>query len=228
MQMNILLLEDDPKTGAFIKNGLEELSHCVRLVVRGGDAVQEILRNPYDMLVLDRMVPGLDGLAVLQAVRVQGCRTPALLLTAMSRIEDRVTGLEGGADDYLVKPFAFAELAARVTALSRRPALVDGATTLRVGDIELDLLRREVRRGGRDIGLQPREFSLLEHLMRNADRVVTRTMLLDRVWNFGFDPKTNIVESHISRLRAKLNAGSSINAIRTIRGSGYVLMSRGD
>lgn len=223
--MNVLLLEDDAKTAAYLRQGLEELGHCVRVMDHGGEALREILEHPYDALVLDRMVPGMDGLSVLSAARAQGCRTPALLLTAMARVEDRVAGLEEGADDYLVKPFAFAELAARVNALGRRPALADAQTLLRVGTIELDVLRREVRRDGRTIELQPREFSLLEQLMRNADRVVTRTMLLDRVWNFGFDPKTNIVESHMSRLRTKLNDGFATSAIRTVRGAGYVLTS---
>ena len=223
--MNVLILEDDGKTAEFLRQGLEEMGHRIHVTPHGGEALREILEHPYDVLVLDRMAPGLDGLSVLSAARAQGCRTPALMLTAMARVEDRVAGLEAGADDYLVKPFAFAELAARVTALGRRPPLADAATTLRVGDIELDVLRREVRRDGRIIDLQPREFSLLEQLMRNADRVVTRTMLLDRVWNFGFDPKTNIVETHISRLRAKLNAGFATSAIRTVRGAGYVLSS---
>jgi len=221
--MNILLLEDDAKTAAYLSQGLEELGHRVKVADHGGEALREILQHPYDVLVLDRMVPGLDGLSVLAAARAQGRRTPSLLLTAMARVEDRVAGLEAGADDYLVKPFAFAELAARITALGRRPSLADTNTRLRVGDIELDVMRREVRRDGKAIELQPREFSLLEQLMRNADRVVTRTMLLDRVWNFGFDPKTNIVESHMSRLRAKLNDGFSTSAIRTVRGAGYIL-----
>lgn len=223
--MNILLLEDDAKTAAYLRQGLEELGHRVKVIGHGGEALREVLQHPYDVLVLDRMVPGMDGLSVLTAARAQGCRTPSLLLTGMARIEDRVAGLEEGADDYLVKPFSFAELAARVTALGRRPSLADTSTRLRVGDIELDVMRREVRRGSKTIELQPREFSLLEQLMRNADRVVTRTMLLDRVWNFGFDPKTNIVESHMSRLRAKLNDGFPTSAIRTVRGAGYLLTS---
>jgi two-component system OmpR family response regulator len=225
--MNILLLEDDRKTAAFVAGGLEELGHRVRVFSQALEALREVVDNPYDVMVLDRMVPGMDGLDMLAAARARGCRTPALMLTAMVRIEDRVAGLEKGADDYLVKPFAFAELAARVIALARRPALADTATVLRVGDLELDVMRREVRRGGRPIELQPKEFSLLEQLMRNADRIVTRTMLLDRVWNFGFDPETNIVESHMSRLRAKLNDGFQTSAIRTVRGAGYILATHG-
>lgn len=225
--MNIMLLEDDAKTASFLVKGLEELGHSVSATADGTEALAAILAHPYDVLVLDRMAPGMDGLSVLRAARAQGRRTPAIMLTAMARIEDRVAGLEAGADDYLVKPFAFAELAARVAALARRPALSETETTLRVGGIDLDPLRREVRREGRLIDLQPREFSLLEQLMRNPDRVVTRTMLLDRVWNFGFDPRTNIVESHMSRLRSKLNEGFAIDAIRTVRGAGYILAADG-
>ncbi|MBX3484714.1 response regulator transcription factor [Phenylobacterium sp.] len=221
--MNILLLEDDPKTSAFVAQGLEEAGHCVSVHTAGENALREALDRPFDILVLDRMVRGMDGLTVLTQVRAHGCQTPTIMLTALARVEDRVVGLQAGADDYLVKPFAFAELAARITALARRPPLAEAAAVLRVGDLEMDVHRREVRRGGRHIDLQPREFSLLEQLMRNPDRVVTRTMLLDRVWNLGFDPRTNIVESHMSRLRAKLSEGFATQPIRTVRGSGYIL-----
>lgn len=221
--MNIFVLEDDAETAAFIERGLRERGHLVEVVRDGELALQRLQEHAFDVLILDRMVPGIDGLAVLKNVRERGLTTPTLLLTAMSQIADRVTGLEEGADDYLVKPFAFAELAARVTALGRRPAGAEVVSSLRVGDVEMDLLRREVRRAGKVIDLQPREFTLLEQLMRSPGRVVTRTMLLDRVWNFGFDPKTNIVETHMSRLRTKLNEGAERNAIRTIRGSGYMM-----
>ncbi len=221
--MNVFLLEDDAETSAFIVRGLKERGHQVELAADGISALQRLMSASFDVVVLDRMVPGLDGLAVLKALRATGDKTPILLLTALAQIADRVTGLEEGADDYLVKPFAFAELAARVTALARRPPPVDAPTTLRVGDVEMDLLRREVRRAGRLIDLQPREFTLLEQLMRSPGRVVTRTMLLDRVWNFGFDPKTNIVETHMSRLRGKLNEGCAQSAIKTIRGAGYLM-----
>lgn len=207
----------------YVARGLEELGHQVHAFADGQAALNDITQKEFDILVLDRMVPGLEGLSVLRTARANGCRTPALLLTAMSAIEDRVIGLEGGADDYLIKPFAFVELAARVNALGRRSSPSEIATTLCAGDIVMDLLRREVRRGEKIIGLQPREFSLLELLLRNADRVVTRTMLLDRVWNFGFDPKTNIVETHMSRLRTKLNEGYDADAIRTVRGAGYMI-----
>jgi len=175
------------------------------------------------VVVLDRMVPGIDGLSLLKVLRASGDKTPILMLTAMSQINDRVAGLEEGADDYLVKPFAFSELAARVMALGRRSATAEPQAVLRIADVEMNLLRREVRRGGRLVELQPREFMLLEQLMRSPGRVVTRTMLLDRVWNFGFDPKTNIVETHMSRLRSKLNEGFSRSAIRTVRGAGYMM-----
>lgn len=226
--MQILLLEDDRETRDYLVRGLTELGHRVSAESEGKAALARTLAEAFDILILDRMVPGLDGLTVLRLAREAGCRSPAIILSAMAGIEDRVDGLEGGADDYLIKPFAFAELAARLGALARRPPPGDRTEVqpmLRVGEIEMDLIRRTVRRGGHMIDLQPREFSLLEHLLRNPDRLVTRTMLLDRVWNFGFDPKTNIVETHMSRLRTKLNAGGGDNMILTIRGSGYMVVS---
>lgn len=221
--MKLLLLEDDASSAAFIERGLRELGHQVTIADCGEQAIGKIATSSYDVLILDRMVPGIDGVSVLKQARRDHCQTPAILLTAMSGIEDRVVGLEAGADDYLVKPFAFVELVARINALSRRPALGETGTQLRAGDIEMDLLRRTVRRAGRTIDLQPREFLILEQLLRNADRVVTRTMLLDRVWDLGFDPRTNIVETHISRLRTKLNEGFDRDAIQTVRGSGYMI-----
>jgi len=222
--MNIFLLEDDRDTASYLMNGLVELGHVVDLCEDGAAAVPTILSRPFDVLVLDRMVPQLDGLSVLKAVRAGGCNVPALVLTARSRIEDRVDGFDAGADDYLVKPFAFVELVARLNALARRPPPVEVVTVLRAGKVELDLLRRTVHRAGREIELQPREFGLLEYLMRNAGKVVTRTMLLERVWNLGFDPRTNVVETHVSRLRTKLDEGFDISAIRTIRGAGYMII----
>lgn len=226
--MKVFLLEDDAETSAFVVRGLEARGHEVWARASGKAAVAEILDGAFDVLVLDRMVPDLDGLSVLRALRSAGRQTPALLLTAMSQIEDRVAGLEQGADDYLVKPFALAELAARVTALGRRPPVSEAVSILNVGDVEMNLIRREVRRAGRLVDLQPREFTLLEQLMRNPDRVVTRAMLLDQVWNFDFDPKTNIVETHMSRLRTKLNEGATRSAIRTIRGAGYIMDDHDD
>ncbi|WHO41182.1 response regulator transcription factor [Sphingobium sp. AP49] len=228
--MRILLLEDDRDTRDYLSRGLKELGHRVVAESDGKAALARTLGESFDILILDRMVPGLDGLTMLQLAREAGCQSPAIILSAMAGIEDRVAGLEGGADDYLIKPFAFAELTARLGALARRPPPGDRSdfqALLRVADIEMDLLKRTVRRGDRLIDLQPREFSLLEFLLRNVDRPVTRTMLLDRVWNFGFDPKTNIVETHMSRLRTKLNDGGRDDPIRTIRGAGYMIMSGG-
>jgi two-component system, OmpR family, response regulator len=177
----------------------------------------------HDVLIVDRMLPGLDGIGLVQTLRQTGVKAPVLFLTALGGVGDRVRGLEAGGDDYLVKPFAFAELLARVNALARRPPLSDRPTVLRAGDLEMDLLKRTVMRGGKPVELQLREFQLLEFLMRNADRLVTRTMLLESVWDFHFDPKTNIVETHISRLRSKLSQRGGAELIYTMRGAGYVL-----
>ncbi len=226
--MRILLLEDDQETREYLTRGLSELGHKVVSESNGKAALARTLAQQFDVMILDRMVPGLDGLTVMRLAREGGCETPAIILSAMAGIEDRVAGLEGGADDYLIKPFAFAELAARLGALVLRPQsgkTAEVPTILRVGMVEMDLVRRTVRCNQKVIDLQPREFSLLEYLLRNHDRLVTRTMLLDRVWNFGFDPKTNIVETHMSRLRAKLSAGGATNVIRTFRGSGYMIVS---
>ncbi len=221
--MKILVVEDDQETLGYLQRGLRELGHGVACVSNGIDALHLATDQVFDAIVLDRMIPGIDGMAVLTALRGAQVTTPVLMLTAQARVEDRVAGLEAGADDYLAKPFAFSELGARLAAIVRRPATQAAETMLHAGDIELNLLRREVRRGGARVDLQPREIALLEELMRNAGRVVTRTMLLERVWDFHFDPKTNIVETHISRLRAKLNAGFDADAIQTIRGAGYLL-----
>ena len=219
--MRILVAEDDTDTAEFVRQGLNELGHQTVSAATGSDALHLAFTEDFDVLVLDRMLPELDGLSVLRRLRAAEIKTPVLLLTALGRIEDRVEGLEAGADDYLVKPFAFSELAARLNALLRRGPVSDVVTRLEVGSVAMDLLKREVRRGGETIVLQPREFRLLEELMRNADRVVTRTMLLERVWDFHFDPQTNIVETHMSRLRAKLNQGFDSDAIETVRGVGY-------
>jgi len=221
--MNVLVLEDDPELSKYLGSGLGELGHHSRLVTSGHETLDLLADEQFDVAVLDRMVPGLDGLSVMKQARDGGCQTPILMLTALGGIEDRVEALEGGADDYLTKPFAFAEFAARLIALARRPAPQTLQQNLVVGDIEMNLARRTVRRAGLPIDLQPREFSLLEQLMRSPDRVVTRTLLLERIWNFGFDPQTNIVETHMSRLRTKLNQGFAHNAIRTVRGSGYIM-----
>ncbi len=219
--MQILLAEDDRETAEFVEHGLGELGHTVLRAENGHDALHLATTEELDVIILDRMLPGLDGLAVLRRLRMAQIDAPVLLLTALGQIEDRVEGLEAGADDYLVKPFAFSELAARINALSRRRPLAPVTTELVVGSLRIDLLRRVVKRDDRVITLQPREFRLLEELMRNRERVVTRTMLLERVWGFHFDPQTNIVETHISRMRSKLNEGNKPDLIETVRGVGY-------
>jgi two-component system OmpR family response regulator len=220
--MKVLLIEDDVKTTAYVKRGLEEHGHVVDTAPNGRDGLFLAAGEAYDVMIVDRMLPGLDGLGIVKTVRAAGVTTPVLFLTTMGGIEDRVEGLEVG-DDYLVKPFAFAELLARINALARRPPIAQVLTILRVADLEMDLIGRKVRRAGREIDLQPREFRLLEYLMRNAGRVVTRTMLLERVWEFHFEPRTNIVETHISRLRAKIDRGFDTELLETVRGSGYLL-----
>jgi two-component system OmpR family response regulator len=222
--MKILLIEDDDETGRYIADGLTRQGHVVDLAANGRDGLFLAAGEPYDVMVVDRLLPGLDGLAVVKTIRGAGIKTPVLFLTALDGVDDRVEGLEAGGDDYLVKPFAFAELMARINALARRPALAEGDTVLRVGDLELDLLRRSCRHGRLEVGLQAREFRLLEYLMRHPGQVVTRTMLLEHVWDFHFDPRTTVVETHISRLRAKLGAGEGEQAvIETVRGAGYRL-----
>jgi two-component system OmpR family response regulator len=221
MALQILLIEDDADTAAYIADGLRELGHVVDHAADGPTGRQLAADQRYDILVVDRMLPGLDGLSIVKAIRAAGVRTPVLFLSTLGDLDDRITGLDAGGDDYLVKPFALTELAARVNALGRRPANASAETVLRVGDLEMDLLKRTVTRQGRPVELQPREFSLLEYLMRNAGRVVTRTMLLENVWDFHFDPKTTVVETHMSRLRAKIDRDFAVELIHTVRGQGY-------
>jgi two-component system OmpR family response regulator len=221
--MKILVIEDDRQTAQYLAKGLAERGHVVEVANNGRDGLFLAAGEKYDVMVVDRMLPGLDGLGVVKTVRGAGVRTPILLLTTLGGIDDRVEGLEAGGDDYLVKPFAFAELMARLNALARRPPIAVKETTLKVADLEMDLLTRTVRRAGTDIELTPLEFKLLEHLMRHGPRVVTRTMLLEEVWGFHFDPRTSVVETHISRLRAKIDKGFEPELIHTARGSGYVL-----
>ena len=221
--MRVLVVEDDTDTAAYIVEGLRQGGHLADQVADGRDALFLATSNSYDVMVIDRMLPGLEGLALVQSIRGTGVQTPILFLTARGGIDDRVAGLEVGGDDYLVKPFAFSELNARLAALARRPPLTQAETKLRVADLEMDLLGRRVKRGDSIVDLQPREFLLLEYFMRNAGRVVTRTMLLEHVWEFHFDPKTKIVETHISRLRSKLNKSGAAELIHTVRGSGYVI-----
>lgn len=219
--MRILLAEDDVDTVQFIETCLGELGHVVTSAGSGQVALQTARASTWDVIILDRMLPELDGLTLLKALRGCGVATPVLMLTALGRIEDRVDGLDAGADDYLLKPFAPAELVSRVQALGRRNAQGGIATKLRAGPLEIDLIAREVRRDGRLVTVQPREFRLLEVLMRQGGEYVTRTMLLEQVWDFHFDPQTKIVETHMSRLRAKLNEGGLPDLIETTRGAGY-------
>jgi two-component system, OmpR family, response regulator len=221
--VKILIVEDDAETADYLARGLTEAGHLVDRAADGREGLFLASAGTYDVLVVDRMLPQLDGLGLVRALRAAGVRSPALFLTARAGVGDRVEGLEAGGDDYLGKPFAFAELLARVNALGRRPPLQAEPTVLRVADLEMDLLRRGVTRAGRRIELQPREFRLLEYLMRRAGEVVTRTMLLEGVWDFHFDPKTSVVETHISRLRAKLDREGAPPLIHTMRGAGYCL-----
>jgi two-component system, OmpR family, response regulator len=219
--VRILVAEDDRDTADFIRRGLGELGHNVVSMSDGFDALHLLATEELDVAIIDRMLPSLDGLSIVRRTRAAGIDVPVLMLTALGRIEDRVSGLEAGADDYLVKPFAFSELAARINALGRRKPLQTQATRLEHRGLVIDLLKRQVIRDGLPIALQPREFRILEELMREEGKVVTRTMLLERVWNYYFDPQTNIVDTHISRLRSKLNQGSKPDLIETIRGVGY-------
>ena len=223
----ILVVDDDPHIREVIRVALRKAGMSVIEARDGKDALARFAGERPDLIVLDIGMPEFDGLDVCREIR-KSSDVPILFLSARDEEIDRVLGLEIGGDDYVTKPFSPRELVARINALSRRPALGETGTQLRAGDIEMDLLRRTVRRAGRTIDLQPREFLILEQLLRNADRVVTRTMLLDRVWDLGFDPRTNIVETHISRLRTKLNEGFDRDAIQTVRGSGYMIGTDAD
>ncbi|MHB8570286.1 MAG: winged helix-turn-helix domain-containing protein [Metallibacterium sp.] len=223
--MRILVIEDDNETAAYILRGLSEHGHAVERAPTGRDGLFLATDGSYDLIVLDRMLPGMDGMTLLKTLRAADVRTPVLMLTALGEVDQRVEGLEAGADDYLGKPFVFTELLARVQALGRRPPLQEQVALLQVADLEMDLLKREVRRAGKLIELQPREFRLLEYLLRHAGEVVTRTMLLEQVWDFHFDPQTSVVETHISRLRAKIDRahGAGRELLYTVRGAGYCL-----
>jgi two-component system OmpR family response regulator len=219
--MRLLVVEDDETTQSFVARGLREEGHVVDCLSDGADALGQAMRGPYDVLVVDRMLPGLDGLSLVKALRAAKVTTPALFLTALGGVDERIEGLKAGGDDYLVKPFVFGELSARITALARRPPLQEAETVLRAGDLEIDLVKRRVTRGEAEIDLLPREFALLEHLVRRKGRVQTRTMLLEAVWDIHFDPQTNVVETHISRLRAKVDKPFDSDLIKTVRGVGY-------
>ncbi|SOH93861.1 two-component system, OmpR family, response regulator [Monaibacterium marinum] len=219
--MKLLVVEDDETTGSYIARGLREEGHRVDLVTSGRDALIQGTSAQYDVLIVDRMVPEVDGMTLVKTLRGAGNRTPVLFLTSLGSVEDRIEGLRAGGDDYLVKPFAFGELSARVAALARRAQSVEQETILEVADLKMDLIARRVTRDGIEIPLLPREFALLEHLLRRKGRVQTRTMLLEAVWDISFDPATNVVETHISRLRGKIDRPFKTELIHTVRGSGY-------
>ncbi len=221
MPLKILVAEDDKQSAEFLRKGLVQEGHSVEVVADGRDALSYCLYNPCDMLILDRMMPGMDGLTVLKTLRAADRKVPVIFLTAMGDVDERVEGLLAGGDDYLVKPFHFSELSARVTSLGRRPQGAEVKTQLIVHDLELDLLAHTAVRAGVQIDLQAKEFQLLEVLMRNAGRIVTKTMLLEQVWDFNFDPKTTVVETHMSRLRAKVDKPFEVPLIHTTRNSGY-------
>ncbi len=223
--MKILLVEDNERVARFVIKGLREAGHTVDHAGNGRDGLFLAAGEPHDVIVMDRMLPGnIDGLAIIETLRKGGNRTPILILSALDGVDERIKGLRGGGDDYLTKPFAFGELLARVDALGRRGTGAGEAEhTLQVGDLRMDLLTRRVTRGSRAVALQPREFKLLEYLMRHANQVVTRTMLLEAVWEYNFDPQTNVVDVHISKLRQKLELDSERALVRTVRNAGYML-----
>lgn len=225
MSRQILVVEDDAETRGYVEKGLREAGFAVESTGLGREGLSLAVGREFDAVILDRMLPDLDGLSVLKAIRAAGLSTPAILLTAVSAIDERVRGLREGADDYLVKPFVFAELEARLEAVLRRPAETRSETeaVLRCGDLELDLLKRVARRGERRIELQPREFQILEFLMRRQGRIVTRTMLLEGVWDYHFDPRTNVIDVHISRLRGRIDGEGEPRLIQTVRGAGYMM-----
>jgi len=221
--MRVLVVEDDSETAEYICSSLTALGHAAEHVHDGKTGFLTALDHDFDVIVVDRMLPGLDGLSLVKSIRSADVDTPIIFLSALGGLNDRVTGLEAGADDYLVKPFAFSELFARLTALARRPPTQAEQPILEVGDLKIDLLKHAATRNGQTLQLQPREFRLLAYLMKNSDRVVTRTMLLEAVWDFHFDPNTNVVETHISRLRNKVDRPFETPLIHTVRGAGYSL-----
>jgi two-component system OmpR family response regulator len=222
--MKLLLVEDNERVARFIKKGLSEAGHTVDHADNGRDGMFLAASEPYDAIIMDRMLPGsIDGLAIIEALRKTGNRIPILILSALGDVDERIRGLKSGGDDYLVKPFAFGELLARLDALLRRSQDARAETTLKLDDLSMDLLSHKVTRGGKAIALQPREFKLLEYLMRHANQVVTRTMLLENVWDYHFDPQTNVVDVHVSKLRQKIDAGIGRQLLRTIRNAGYML-----
>jgi len=224
--MRVLIVEDDERTAGFIAKGLKQAGFAVDNAPDGEDGLHRLLSESYDLAVVDIMLPKLDGLTLIDRLRAKGVTTPILVLSAKSSVDDRVNGLRAGGDDYLVKPFAFAELLARIQALLRRGRATTEPTSLTAGELSMDLLRRRVSRAGKQINLQPLEFALLEYLMRNAGRVVSKTMIMEHVWDYNFDPQTNVVEARICRLRDKIDRPFETKLIHTLRGVGYVLEER--
>jgi len=225
--MKILIVEDDADAAAYIARGLAEAGHAADVAADGETGLEMALGNDYDVLIVDRMLPRRDGLSLIETLRAQGRQVPILVLSALAQVDDRVKGLRAGGDDYLTKPYAFTELLARVEALGRRKQTAELETVYRVGDLELDRLSHTVTRAGKAVVLQPREFRLLEYLMRHAGQVVTRTMLLENVWEYHFDPQTNVIDVHISRLRAKIDKSFDRPLLHTVRGAGYVIRADG-
>jgi two-component system, OmpR family, response regulator len=226
--MRLLVVEDNERVAQFVRNGLKEGGHAVDHALNGRDGLFMATTESYDVIILDRMLPGgIDGLGIIEALRRTGNKTPILILSALAEVDDRIKGLRAGGDDYLTKPFAFGELAARVEALARRAQGAEVQTELVAGDLRMDLLSRKVSRAGKSILLQPREFTLLEYLMRHAGQVVTRTMLLENVWEYHFDPQTNVIDVHISKLRQKIDAPFDHPLLHTERGVGYRLAPDG-
>jgi two-component system OmpR family response regulator len=221
--MKILLVEDDREAAEYLKKAFAEAGHTAHVAADGESGFLLADSGDYDVLVVDRMLPRRDGLSLIAGLRSRGNTTPALILSALGAVDDRVTGLRAGGDDYLTKPYAFSELLARVEVLNRRASAKEVETVYRVGDLELDRLSHVVKRAGHEIVLQPREFRLLEYLMRHAGQVVTRTMLLENVWDYHFDPQTNVIDVHVSRLRAKIEKGFDGPVLHTVRGAGYML-----
>jgi len=223
ISMRLLIIEDDRDAAEYLVKAFREVGHVADHAADGEDGLAMALDGSYDVLVVDRMLPRRDGLSVISALRQKGIETPALILSALGQVDDRVKGLRAGGDDYLPKPYSFAELLARIEVLARRRGGRSEETSYRVGDLELDRLSHSVRRGATEIDLQPREFRLLEYLMKHAGQVVTRTMLLENVWDYHFDPQTNVIDVHISRLRSKIDKGFSQPLLHTIRGAGYMV-----
>ena len=221
--MRILVIEDDADTAAYMFKGLKESGYVVDHAADGRDGMFHAMSGNYDALIVDRMLPNVDGLSIIQAIRTAGIKTPALILSALGAVDDRVKGLKAGGDDYLTKTYAFSELLARTEVLARRRGSRGEETVYRVADLELNRLSHQVSRAGQDLQLQPREFRLLEYLMRHAGQVVTRTMLLENVWDYHFDPQTNVIDVHISRLRSKIDKGFTQPLLHTVRGAGYMI-----